>query len=666
MASLRTPGLQRLPYELVAYIVGDLDIDDVFHWSLCSKHFQYIIREDRFCKPVVMAKASSTLEAQEALQTGHFSRALRRLAKRRLAVSQASPYVAGIVGCADSYEFYGGKLCYIIEARPKRWLRILDIHRSTDWELVVDIPALIGVAVPRAAKSRKYKFRVLYQAAGIISCLFSFALPQTENWLLIFKPQEQQILETFRLESAARIFVRNNEDFLYFGTHSGEGADGLKKWVIKGFDLHKLTWLPQPRMYLSNLAGSDIGTTVCFEIFNGYFYGLSNQTLFEVDDPNWTSHYYCFRFPLNEPYPEKTQVMTKDDSWRRQHYEGPIDDRWGFLSLENDESTGGIFILECRREWLRGQSGSRRTYYTTEAMFRQPTSEGDQLRVRTGTTRRLGDYPQNDAVRDRDPRYVHAGDGSSTTSMLIRSKTHYCSYSRCCDTFIDLFDDKSTDGPDLYCLRLRTGHRRLRPITGQPREPRTPDDLCPFSEIKVQPYQDNEIFIWPPDRDPSRPDASLDRVYELLNVKDHQGCVTATGDERSVIYGTSSGSKGGVKALVFLSFDPAARFEGMICGGNILGQRVRNDYQEMAVPAVHNGAGSNDILQFGPNSPMGAGYKVRWTADESTSLPSSYDLMNSTGHLFPPSLPAPDGVEPWAQLEKPMHLEIQRKLFFSR
>lgn len=50
----RTQGLHRLPYELIVYIVGDLDIEDVFHWSLCSKHFQYIIREDRFCKPVVM------------------------------------------------------------------------------------------------------------------------------------------------------------------------------------------------------------------------------------------------------------------------------------------------------------------------------------------------------------------------------------------------------------------------------------------------------------------------------------------------------------------------------------------------------------------------------------------------------------------------------------
>ncbi len=113
-------GLQRLPYELVAYIVQDLDIEDVFHWSLCSKHFQYIIREDHFCKPVVMVSTASdlrrrqrhqkvdhrltlppqtkvpgTLEAREAFKTGRFSRALRRLAKRREALSRASPICRG-------------------------------------------------------------------------------------------------------------------------------------------------------------------------------------------------------------------------------------------------------------------------------------------------------------------------------------------------------------------------------------------------------------------------------------------------------------------------------------------------------------------------------------------------------------------------------------------
>ncbi|KAI0528412.1 hypothetical protein GGR58DRAFT_324680 [Xylaria digitata] len=666
------PGLQRLPYELVAYIVEGLDIEDVFHWSLCSKHFQYIIREDLFCKPVVMTKVPGALEAREALETGRYSRALRRLAKRRSALSQASPYVVGIVACADSYGFFGGKLCYIIEARPQRWLRILDIHQSTNQELVVNIPMLIQEAIPRAAKCRKYKFRVLYQAAGIVSCLFSFAMPVTENWLLIFKPRTNQLLETFRLDSVARMFVRNNDKFLYFGTHSEEGADGLRKWVIKGFDLDKLSWLPQPRLYMANLAGCDMGSTVCFEIFGDYFYGLSNQTLFETDDPEWNSHYYCFRFPLNDPSLEKVQVMSREDSWRRKHAEGPIDDRWGFLSLEMDETTGGIVILECRKEWLGGQSGSQRTYYTTEVVFYQKTIQGDRPRVRADTTwGGVGDHPHCDgSIPSRKPEYVHVGDDSSIASLLVRSKTHFCAYIRCCHTFIDLIDDTYMDTSGVQRLRLRTGFRKLKPgarLRPEHPAPGTPWTLDGSSkQPDTQPYQPNTIYIWPPEENSPEPDPSLRKVEQLLNVEDHQGCVTATGDERSVIYATGDGSKGGVKALVFISFDPAARLEGMEYGGNVLGQRIPHDSPGQSDLNMNEGANSSGMLQSTPNIPMGAG-AVSCSEAKLTNQPLlDAALASSTDQNIPPSPGNPEGVDSWAHYEQAMHFEIRRKLYFSR
>ncbi|KAI1126322.1 hypothetical protein F5Y10DRAFT_245035 [Nemania abortiva] len=669
MTSSAIPGLKRLPYELIAYIVEGLDIEDVLHLSLCSKHFEYIIREDRFCKPVVTTKVPGTLEAQQALETGGFSRALRRVAKRRSALSQASPYFMGIVACADSYGFFGGKLCYIIEARPQRWLRILDTHKSTSWELVVNIPMLIHAAIPRAATCRKYKFKVLYQAAGIVSCLFSFATPDTENWLLIIKPQTHQLLSKSRLDSIARIFVRNNDKFLYYGTHSWEGADGLRKWVLKGFDLNTLSWLTQPRMYLANLAGSDIGSTVCFEIFGDYFYGLSNQSLFEADDPEWASHYYCFRFPLNEPRLDKFQIMAKEDSWRRNHSEGPIDDRWGFLSLEIDETSGNTVILECRKEWLRNQRGSQRTYYTTDVVFRQGATE-DQETVRVGTRRRVGDFPQwNPQVPNRRPDYVHAGDDSSVESLLVRSKTHFCTYIRCCQTFIDLIDETVTGTSGPQQLRLRTGYRRLKQgIQLGPGELASDALLAPSEPLQLlaeQPYQTNKIFIWPPAQGPLETEPILDRACRLLNVHHDQSCVTASGDERSLIYATSDGSKGGVKALVLLSFDPAVRFEGMEYGGNIPGQQISQDHDEEAPDATERSCSTATSYSSPPNVPLGA---VKMTScsklDRSISM-SSIDAAASK-YYSPPPLPRPPGGEDaWASYSPAMHLEIRRKLYFG-
>ncbi|KAI1270004.1 hypothetical protein F5Y18DRAFT_434434 [Xylariaceae sp. FL1019] len=655
MALFISPRLQCLPYELVAYVVRDLDVDDVFNWSLCSKHFQYIIREDRFCKPVIMAKAPRTLEAEEARVTGHFARALRRLAKRRYALSHASPYVLGIIGLADSYEFLDGKLCYILESRPKRWLRIIDVNRSTEWELVVDISTLVSIAVPRAVSSRKYKFRVLYQAADIVSCLFSYA---TEHYLIIFNPKEHRLLQTHRLDSAHRIFVRNNDRFLYVGTHSGEGADGFRKWVLKGLDLVSLEWLQQPRMYLNDMSGYDIGSSICFEIFDGYFYGLSNQSLFELDDPDWTSHYYCFRFPLDEPSRETTQVMHKEDSWRRHHVEGPIDDRWGFLKFERDEATGTVSIVECRREWLKGRSGSQRTYYTTKVDFRQEhvpaVNQQPAMNVSMGG---FNDPAPFDAVvPPRSPHQVHEGDNSSVPSMLVRSKTHHCSYFRSCQAFIDLVDDTSLKDSDKQCIRLRAGCRRLKPVTsvvsnsctsGTPREPIKTDTQ--------EPYHANEIFMWPPEQVTLQLKPSFDKIHDLLHPEGNQRCIEATGDERSIVYSSSDDFKDGVKVLIILSFDPAVKFQGMESGGNILGQKVEPCSQQdvFQKPMCSVPVGAQSTPGFLSEIPSG------------TKMSTGVATAQPADRFLPPTVPPPQDTKSWAYVARAMHNEMGQKFFFG-
>ncbi|KAK8073357.1 hypothetical protein PG994_004256 [Apiospora phragmitis] len=108
-------GLTKLPYEMMANIAMRLGIEEVFDLSLCSRHFQYLVTEDNFCKPIIRTKAPCSLEAQQAERDGHYARALRRLVKRRRAVSEARPYIVAIVGVADSFLYSSGKLCYVYE-----------------------------------------------------------------------------------------------------------------------------------------------------------------------------------------------------------------------------------------------------------------------------------------------------------------------------------------------------------------------------------------------------------------------------------------------------------------------------------------------------------------------------------------------------------------------
>ncbi|KAI1778303.1 hypothetical protein F4818DRAFT_294929 [Hypoxylon cercidicola] len=692
----RTPGLQRLPYEIMAYIVKYLDIDEIFDLSLCCHHFQYLVREESFCKAIITAKASYTEEAREAERSGKFSRALRRVAKRHQALSQASPFLLGIVGLADSYTYIHGILCYIVESRPRRWLRILDLHASAGCELVIDIPTLIREAVPSSAKSRKYKFRVLYHANGITSCLFSFALPDTENWLLIFRADEQRIVAKVQLESTAKIFVRNNKDYLYFGTHSEEGADGFRKWVLTGFRINDSSWFPQ-KMHLTNLVGYDIGSTVCFEIVDDYFYGLSNQTDFEIRETNWTSYYHCFRFPLDDPDIKKTQVMDKTNGWRRQHAEGPIDDRWGFLKLERDQASGRLLIIESRKEWLTGHSGSRRTYYTTKVVFdpelevseevdsntEPSTADGNTgastststststsnrattitptTTTTTNTTGRLSinpighlDKPATGVGRLRAAKNVHKGDDSSMASLFTRSQTHLRAYEPCCSTFMDLVDDPSIMSSSSRRLRLRTGYRRRKPFWY------TEDDAEGSSYYEPNPeeelYQPNKIYFWPPEQNPSSRSPFLDKLYEILNPPGYLGSVDASSDERSVVYATGEDANG-LKVLVYISFDPAARLAGMLREECILGERAAGD-------GYNPEARTCELTQhIGGYMPEGKGKEKVIGGHFRQALPLCLPDTPSMHTIMPP----PDGNMPWAWSEKAMYQDLTGKNFtFAR
>ncbi|KAI0179107.1 hypothetical protein GGR52DRAFT_534844 [Hypoxylon sp. FL1284] len=680
----RTSGLQRLPYEIMAYIVGYLDIDEIFDLSLSCQHFQYLVREERFCKTIITAKASYTVEAREAERGGRYSRALRRVAKRHQALSQASPYVLGIVGLADSYEYFHGVLCYVVESRPRRWLRILDLHGSASCELVIDIPTLIREAVPSSAKSRKYKFRVLYHAYGITSCLFSFALPDTENWLLVFKAEEHRIIASIPLESTAKLFVRNNDEYLYFGTHSEEGADGYRKWVLTGLSIGDSSLLSpddeHPKIHLTTLVGYDIGSTVCFEIIDGYFYGLSNQTDFEIRETNWISYYHCFRFPLDDPDTKKIQLMDKSHSWRRQHAEGPIDDRWGFLKLERDQASGTLRIIESRKEWLTGQSGSRRTYYMTKVVFDpvpegSETAEANDMELSTavgGTTTvtvniagRLAvnpighlDKPAIPVPRFRASENVHQGDDSSMVSLFTRSQTHLRSYERCCSTFMDLVDDPSSTSPGSRRLRLRTGSRKQK----QSSVP-LPEHISGFrfeqelgGEETQQPPQRNKIHFWPPGQDPSNQTPFLDKIYDILNPSGYLGSVDATSDERSIVYATGEDANG-LKVIVYISFDPAARLAGMLREECILGERVVGD-------GYNPEASTGEITQhLGGCMTEGKG-KEKAIGDQSRrDLPFYVSDTPSMHAVQPP----PKGRKPWAWWEKAMYQDLTGRNFtFAR
>ncbi|ROV92786.1 hypothetical protein VMCG_09042 [Cytospora schulzeri] len=533
---------------------------------------------------VAQSTASGTPEAEEARKTQKYAFALRRLYRRRQAIKSAAPFTAAIVAVAESWIYVNGTLCHILE----RTLRILDLHKSSGEETVIDVRTLLDEAVPESRGTRKYKLQLLHYAEGIVSCVYTHTRPLVESWLIVFSVRGGcKHLTTQPLDTTYKIFVRNDSDYLYFGTHSEFGEDGFRRWVLMGYNIKDDTWFEQ-KVHLLDMVGSDIGQSIAFEIIGGKFYGLSSQASFEVDEVDWKSFYHCFRFPVAAPRPKKTERSVKEKMWRRQHAEGPIDDRWSFIRLlRDDRDPERLQVLESRKEWLNGQSSGRRNYYTTELIFppqeedeeedggnsdHNPNNDGGGIIMNPTTTTvpDTGAYtfdpPKNPEFRQRCPLTTHPGDDASTALMFTLSKCFIRSYHPSSQTFLDLVDNPSMHNPDTPRLQLRAGSRELRPKEEILREPAALDANLPHTERIKHMYRnegENKITFWPPDNpDEARADpAALVDLQRILNPPSHTGHVKGTWDDRSMVY--SSGHTDGIQALVFISFDPAIRLQGL-------------------------------------------------------------------------------------------------------
>ncbi|CZR65288.1 uncharacterized protein PAC_15188 [Phialocephala subalpina] len=362
-----------LPYEVLSYIIDCLSLQDIYCLAQANTAFEFILKEENICKSILQTKLRNSDEALAAVAAGGGNaRNLRRALKRHTALATTSPFVVATIGLCDAYLYCKGVLCYTLDDK----IRVLNLHHSGQSELVISIPSLLAHALSDINENSKGYFQILYYSDYILSCIYRSSSVDLTTWLISFNLRSRQILAAHELDSIDKIFVRHNKQYLYYGTHSELGTDGYKKWVICGYDFKTRKWFDL-KVHLPDMVGSEIGSTICFELYDGYFYGLSNQTSFEVEEIDWTSFYHCIRFPLSSPCKDLLEKTENKSMWRRQHQEGPIDDRWTNLRLMEDESTGELKIVEARKEWYLGSSRSQRTYYTTDLVFSRLSKEED-------------------------------------------------------------------------------------------------------------------------------------------------------------------------------------------------------------------------------------------------------------------------------------------------
>ncbi len=332
--------------------------------------------------------------------------------------------------------------------------------------------------------------------------------------------------------------------------------------------------ITQKPFQLADFVGSDIGSTACFKIHEDHLYAVSNQTSFEVEEIDWTSYYHCIKIPLGDKKPDLKAYRI----WQRQHGEGPINDSWTDLSLQKDEQTNELLIVECRKEWLGGGSANIRTYYTQPLRL----NAGDDV-IQTCNfpaddplTRTLDEHskPHFSEPRKRIRKHYHheyeqsrLDPRNSAPRDFILAKTKFRAYNSSAMSFIDLVSDPAPVAIGSARMRDRL---RLRIASRKQRSPLVNDPDCPGQMLLRKPELDEnddpikgseedfhptEIYLWPPDDAPTE-------IYDVLCPAGRMGNVDAIADERSIIYITdapSNATRGGgnARAIVMISFDPS-------------------------------------------------------------------------------------------------------------
>jgi hypothetical protein len=517
-----------------------------------------------------MAARQKTLSYREALCA---------IYGRRHAFSNARPLAAQVIGKGSSFLYRHGVLC----VQADTTITVKDLRSAApDVELNIS-----NIFQGRREHRHGGTCAMMHYNEDILSVLVSThgeeqgsvdELQETFIILLKTSPNlsdRERIIKAVSIGSVAdsvRLIVRHTSDYLYFGLHNERGRDNHRKWVIKGCSLdpsksEKEIWM-NPPLVLEDFHGNDVGSTVAFEIHDGYFYAVSNQGTYEVEEVDWTSFYHCVKFPLDNNIEDEVQRDSR--VYRRQHAEGAIHDSWTDLTLQHDEKTNELYIVESRREWLGSTSKQARTFYTSRIHF--PSQEDILLDLDPFNSSAVQPrpLPDNDILisvldSSHNANYMPTPEQYSWTrhpefpiydrSRFTLATTKFRAYNYSCSTFIDLVEDDKCcpDRPSNVrpCLRLRMGSRRIaasEAVVYHDRKGKAPiqyDSPMDLSPGETSPYKDStryrysDINMWPP---PSSACVCTKQLHDIMNPifpsepTWGRRSIQAIPDERSIVY----------------------------------------------------------------------------------------------------------------------------------
>jgi hypothetical protein len=440
-------------------------------------------------------------------------------------------------------------------------IRVSDTHAQRE-NSTIDLSHIIDTFSEASASSSSSgtKSSLLYYNDDIVTIYVEGRGGQDNGHIYAINTKpgvlgQARLIKMIRPEATHKLFARHTSQFLYYGTYTSVGSQGHYEWEVQGISLHgENNNLPCAPIQLHGFFGTDISSTIALEIHEGYFYAVSNQTSFEVEEIDWTSFYHCMRFPVDNPKPEFLESNKK--LWRRQHDEGVIHDSWTDLSLQIDESTNNLMVVEARREYHKNLSRQVRTFYISEFVsgFNSPHSstEGSPLlEASTGPELPWGDAYIQTLDSTNNPSYAppelrynwnfhpEASLRSNPGRSFILARTKLRAYNYSCASFLDMVeDDRCCNESSTSCLRLRVGSRSVAPLDWKELDVAMPQLLTLPALPNDVAYRHSTTKLWPPSA--LRCPCSK-RLHHILNPplpggSAYSRSITGTLDERNLVY----------------------------------------------------------------------------------------------------------------------------------
>ncbi|KAL3453243.1 hypothetical protein BJX65DRAFT_302161 [Aspergillus insuetus] len=580
-----TKNLDSIPYDVFYQVASTLDCHDYIHLSRVNRSINLLTKSDSIARNTVKSDLLHTKEGREADQAKKgYRKAIGHLYDIKESFATAQPYSASVLGYGSSFLYTGGSLCYIFNDE----IRALDVRGASRVEQVLNLPKVLRRAIPDCnPENGMTRVSLMNYSDWVIAFLVELD-DRREAWLLAVDLQRRstygksgRLRLRAQLESTQRLFVRHSRSYLYYGTHSAVGTHGHTQWEVNCADLNTMKINSENMVVLDKFAGMEIGQTVCFEVYQDHLYAISTLVDFQEEEIDWTSYYVwiCLDPGLQLP---KEGVKTHR-TWRRQHREGPINDTWSDLSLREDETSGQLMILECRREWRDGGSENCRTYYIqplpapADVNKQQPTSDYYTAAIPDEPLAKMLDEnskPNYERPRKRLRRHYHAeydgGIEPKPRRDFILAKTKFRTYNLSASSYLDLVNDPlpSRRGGDLVPrdrLRLRMVSRKRKcPINEEGKNGDRGLLFKPELEADGRLVENSEerftsrgVHLWPPDEAPQE-------LNHLLCPSKRTGQVQAIADDRSIVYSVNKDDlEPGNQAIIFINFDPALRLPGL-------------------------------------------------------------------------------------------------------